>query len=252
MNSKIAFNAGILALVAASFTILLAILITKKYLNKKQKATAYLTLAIYFWALTTLTASIIYLFAGNTIELAIKLQVIMYGCVFAANIFTYMFARNVLFKQKTGWWRWYIILGIICILILGIADSSEAIPFPDSTDYYAIVLKLEYSMILVVYLVPIIIRIVIVAFKTSKRMEQSGYKVGFRLIGWGQIFILCIFICDTIAGFFFDNATMYAIFLYLQWIFGVLASVSLYVGWVLPKWVKNLFNIEEDQEEIKQ
>ena len=242
--SEIAIHVGIYSFLVGVAVLFCGLLVLHRYLERKQKATLYLMFSLFSWVGSAWSASFIYITARDNVTLATYVQVFMYACVFSATIFTYMFARKVIFKAKTTFYIYYTIAGIIAILILAFAPSSEAVNFPDSTDHPAIVLKFEYSLILMVYLIPTIFKITYEAFKVSKRMEEMVYKVGFRMIGTGQLIILVLFVFDTIAGFNFDNPEVYALSLYMQWTCGLLASVFYYLGWILPNWFKKLFKIE--------
>ena len=76
-------------------------------------------------------------------------------------------------------------------------------------------------------------------------MEEKIYRMGFMMIGYGQIFILCVFICDTIAGFLLHDAGLYGFFIYSQWIFAMVSASCLYIGWILPNWFKSLYGLND-------
>ncbi len=247
-SSNIASNVGILALVVGSIIMYVSIMLMRRNKKTPQKSTVYLTFATISWSIGVLVVSFIYLYAGTYLDLAKIFQVVMYGSIFSGIIFTYMFARNIFFKEHTKFYVVYVILGIIAIVILGITDSSYVDKFPDSVggNFPAIILKTEYSIILVVYMIPTLIGIVVGAFRTAKRINEKIYARGFQVIGLGQIFTLLTFVCDTIATVLITDAVGYAVFLYAQWICTLFATICLYVGWTMPGWFKRLYGIKTE------
>jgi hypothetical protein len=243
--SLIAYNVGILSIIIGFLMSYIGALLIAKYRQKRQKATLYLMISTFAWALCSWTASVIYLTAGDNVDTAKTVQIFMYGLVFTATIFTYMFARKIFFVVKTQWYKLYVLVGIIAIIIIGLSDSSDTINFPDSTNYPAINLKTEYSLILVAYILPTLIGIMVVALKTAKKMEEKGYLLGFRLIGFSQFFIFLVFVCDAIASANITDPVLYAFFLYMQWIVALVASICSYVGWALPPWFKRIYKITD-------
>ena len=140
----------------------------------------------------------------------------------------------------------YIILGIILIVMLGITESSYVDLFPDSIggNYPAILLKAEYGLIMFVYAVPSLIVIVISAFKVASRLEDKLFARGFQVIGLGLISALGAMVCDTVATLVITDPIGYALALYIQWIFDLLASILLYVGWIIPGWFQRINKIK--------
>jgi len=173
-------------------------------------------------------------------------QDIMYGLGFSALIFFYLFAREAFFKKKSKFYLFYIILGIILILMLGITESSYVDSFPDSLggNYPAIILKAGYGVIMFVYAVPNLINIVISAFRVASRLENKLFARGFQVIGLGVIIELCAMVCDTVATLAITNAVGYAIALFAQWICDLLASTLLYVGWIMPGWFQRMHGVK--------
>ncbi len=247
-SSNIAMSVGYLAIGLGVIVTYLSVLLMIRYKKKPEKATAYITFANLSWAIACFTASVIYLFGGNNLVIGTVFQVIMYGSIFTATIFTYMFARKNFFKEKTKFYIVYILLGIVAIVILGVFKTSDEIRFPDSVDgnYWAIILKTEYSLILVAYLIPTIIGITVTVFKSAARVADNLYARGLQVIGYGQIFILGSFIADTIATLAITDITGYAISLFVQWICALIASICLYVGWTMPGWFKAMYSAKTE------
>jgi hypothetical protein len=74
-------------------------------------------------------------------------------------------------------------------------------------------------------------------------MEEPVFRAGFRTIGYGNIFVLGSFSCDSIASIVITDSLLYGLFLDLQWIFAIVATVLLFLGWTMPSWFKKLYHI---------
>ena len=118
--------------------------------------------AVFGYVATTYIRSTIYFIAGSNLNLAYILQVLVYACVFFGNVLTFYFAREIFFpKMQLKWIHLYGILGIIIISIIALGDSSYTKIFPDSTDYPSVALRPVYSLIVIIYLFPVILGIMI-------------------------------------------------------------------------------------------
>ncbi|MEX2758353.1 MAG: hypothetical protein Q6365_023460 [Candidatus Sigynarchaeota archaeon] len=242
-SSNIALSAGILAFTAGIIAAYMSVLLFKRNKLKPQKATLYVFFATFSWTIVFFLASQIYFFAGMNLALAYVLQVMMYGSIFSAVIFLYMFARKTFFREKTRFYVAYIILGIVLVVILAATESSYVEPFPDSIggDFPAVILKTEQGLVLVAYVVPTLVGIAVSDFNVASRLEDKLFARGFQVIGFGLIIALITMGCDTVATLVISSAIGYALALYAQWILNVLAAVFLYVGWTMPGWFQRRY-----------
>ncbi len=245
--SDIAIVAGTLSFIAGVFTFILSLSLIRRYIQRKQKPTIYLTFANLSWSMVCFTASYIYFFAGTRLAQAQIIQIVMYGAVLSATIFTFLFARKIFFKAVTRWYIPYVIVGILALIILALPGSNYVDYFPDDITYPAIILNVEYGLVLLIYLIPTMIGITYRAFKTAKKMEEPVFQAGFRTIGYGNIFVLGSFSCDTIASIVITDSLLYGLFLDLQWIFAIVATVLLFLGWTMPGWFKKLYHLPKEE-----
>jgi hypothetical protein len=118
-------------------------------------------------------------------------------------------------------------------------DSVVIDTFPDGSGYPLLTITVGFSVLVVLYLVPTLIGIFVMAITVSRKVEERIYKFGFRLIAGGQLMILCTFIVDTLASLFMDQIAVYTLFLVLTWVFPLVAAILYYLGWIMPEWFKS-------------
>lgn len=240
--SSIALTAGIMSLTMGCIGTLIIFFCIAKYLERKQSSTLILSLSMVGWVSVMFFVTPIYLLAGTYLTLAIWFQKMVYVMTFVATILTFLFARQIFFdKMKKAFLYVYLIIGSIVIIVVLILDSVDVTVFPDGTGYPLLTIKFEYSILVVLYIFPTMLGIFIKALITSRKIEETLYRIGFRIIALGQIMLLTTFIFDTLATVFIDNITLYALFLYLTWIPPILALICYYVGWIMPDWFRKHF-----------
>lgn len=237
--SSVAITAGIMSIICGIFMLLISSLIFKRLLERKQRSTLYLGLSTTSFAIASFAVVICYFFAETNLNWAIFAQKLVYVCVLAGCMMTFLFAHQIFFeKTKKIWIYMYILIGIIATIVLFATDSVVIETFPDGSGYPLLTIAVGFSVLVVLYLVPTIIGIFVMAIAVSRKVEEKIYKIGFRLIAGGQLMILCTFIVDTLASLFMDMITVYTIFLVLTWVFPLIAAIFYYLGWIMPVWFK--------------
>ena len=242
--SSIALISGYLALFSAFVILIVNLVLIKKYREKKRTSTLYLILSIFGWMGAILSAMIIYWIAGFNLDVAIFFQKLVYAFVFGATILTFLFASKVFFEPKKLLVYIYIAIGATMVLLMLIDDSVEITTFPDGSGYPLLTIDLLYSLLIVVYVVPTVLGICVVAIRLSRKVEGLE-KLAFKIIGIGQIMLLLTFVIDTLATVFIDDLGLYSMFLYLTWIAPMIASIFYYLGWTLPMWFKKAIKATE-------
>jgi hypothetical protein len=160
-------------------------------------------------------------------------------------MFTYQFSQDIFLFNKKYVIYIYWIAGMIVIILTLVLDSVDIGEFPDGSDYPLLTIKLAFSLLVVVYILPTIISIIIKALYASKTMEEKGYKFGFRVISIGQFMIIATFIVDTVATLVINNIAVYSAMLYLTWIFPLFGVICYYIGWIMPNWFKKMMKIND-------
>ncbi|MBD3352032.1 MAG: hypothetical protein GF364_11150 [Candidatus Lokiarchaeota archaeon] len=233
--SIIALTAGIISGIMGLLMLLIGLKLYNLYQKNPKKEGLYLCLSIFSFIITTWSATIVYLSAGSSLIVAQIFQKSIYTFVFIGIMLTFLFASKIFFTPKKELFVAYIVLGIACILILVAFPTSEVDNFPDSADYPLLLLKLEYGILLVLYILPTAFGIFWIGMKVSKKVDDPISKTSFRYISTAQLMIPLTFTFDTIASLFMNNIYVYSIFLYLTWVPPVVAAYLYDRGYTLPE-----------------
>jgi hypothetical protein len=244
-QSSIAMTAGFMSLAVGLFIALIAVAMFIKYVERKKNSTMYLAISILIWFIAAWSVCIIYFFSGNNLPLAIICQKVVYIMTFFGTMFTFLFATEIFFKIKRIWKILYLLAGLIMILFIIFMDSVAVTEFPDHTGYPLLNIKLPFVILLVIYIVPTTIGIFYLALRTSRKIEERQYRIGFRVIALGEFMIFLTFISDTLQGIFIENIILYALFLYLTWVFPLAGCVFYYLGYIMPGWFMKWFKETE-------
>lgn len=240
-QSNIATTAGILSLIVGVFMFLIAIQLMRRYFERKKQSTLYLSLSIIGWLGAIWSVTLIYFTSGSNLEYAIFNQKVVYVSVFFGTILTYLFASEIFFQPTKQMKIAYISVGVIMAILIFAIDSVSVGEFPDGTGYPLLNIKLPFIILLIVYIIPTTIGIFWLAWKTSRKVEERQYQIGFKVIAIAEIFLVLTFVSDTLQGIFIDNITLYATFLYLTWVFPLLAGICYYIGYIMPGWFMKYF-----------
>ena len=243
-NSSIATTAGVMSLIGALITLLILFLLIQRYFIKKKKNTLFLVGSIVSWLATFIFATNIYFFSEENLSWVILCQKLVYVGVFLGTMFTFQFSQEIFFTIKKKWIFLYWGIGLIVIILTLILDSVEISVFPDGSNYPLLTISFEFSIMVVLYILPTLVSICYYALQTAKKVEDKAYRLGFKIIAFGQIMIFATFIADTVASLFTATLILYALMLYLTWIFPLFAVVCYYLGWIMPSWFRKKYGLE--------
>lgn len=245
-QSSIATIAGIMSIFSTvvAFAILLPIL--NRAIQRKKKSTLYLAFSISSWILTFIFAANIYFLSERNLDWVIWCQKFVYVGVFLGCMFSFQFSQEVFFRFKKSVIIIYWVIGLSIILLTLVLDSVDVAVFPDGSDYPLLTIKFTFSILVVIYILPTLVIIFQQSLKTAKKIDEKAFQVGFRIIAFGQIMILFTFIADTLASLVMAVVNLYAILLYLTWIFPLITILCYYVGWIMPSWFRNRYNLSSD------
>jgi hypothetical protein len=85
------------------------------------------------------------------------------------------------------------------------------------------------------------------SIKASRLTKKKAYRYGFLMIAASAVFLILFFAFNLVEGVVAREAS---IFLPIAWTMGLLASISAYIGYVLPNWFRRL--VGEKPEETTQ
>jgi len=214
-QSTIATIAGILSSAIGCLILIVCLLFVVRYKRRKARSILYLALSTFSWLGATWSATVIYLLAGWNLQVAIISQKLVYSFVFTGTICTLFFARDIFYeKARKTFFQAYMIIGVVIITIMLVLDSVDIQGFPDEPSYPLLTIAIEYSLILVVFIIPVVLGILIVALRLRARTSDNMSRAGLELIAGGQFSILLTFVVDTLATFFIGDIILYQVFLY--------------------------------------
>ncbi|MCP4762879.1 MAG: hypothetical protein GY870_13960, partial [archaeon] len=211
--SMIAFLAGCMSLSAGILALMMGLNLLRHFFKNKKIAGFFLTLSVFGWVGMAISATMIYWASEPSslglgiggLEFAIISQKMVYIFVFFALMCMYLFGSKILFETKKVYTAFYLALGIILMILIFISDSvSSTDSFPDA-NYPLLTLEFEYSLLIIVYVIPTLLTIMIISMRLSRKVEEQMQKVRFKVIASGQLMILCSFIVDTLATVFLDE-----------------------------------------------
>jgi hypothetical protein len=184
------------------------------------------------------------LLAGWNLDLAIWSQKFVYAFVFAGTTFTLYFAYEIFYENaRKIFLRIYTITGIAIIAVMFILDSVDIQGFPDEMTYPLLTIAMEYSVIVVIFIIPVVLGILVVTLKMLARTTDKISRTGLKLIAGGQFCILLTFVADTLASAFLSDVTLYPVFLYATWMFPLVGVFMYYLGWIMPEWLKKKIGV---------
>ncbi|GAB4318921.1 MAG: hypothetical protein Kow0069_22190 [Promethearchaeota archaeon] len=226
--------AGIMSLVAGAANLALCLMALAKWREKRASPTLFLALSAAAYSGACWFGTITYFTSPFSLSVATITNALIYVTVFAATIFMFLFAR-IFFEPK----RWqevlYVATGAAVALVIAVTDSV----YIDSVgDYPVIVLKDAYAVAVLAYLVPTYLGIFSSARRARARIDEPVYRAGFGYVSIGVLMPLLTFVADTGATLTKDLDAIYTIFLMLTWVFPILATTFMYLGYMLPGWLR--------------
>ncbi|MBN2154010.1 MAG: hypothetical protein JW839_21310 [Candidatus Lokiarchaeota archaeon] len=242
-TSTIASIAGIVSLITGVLILAVCAMFLLRYAKRKAKSVLYLSLSTVSWLGATWSATVIYLLAGLNLDLAMAFQKFVYAFVFAGTTFTLYFAYEIFYeKARKLFLNAYTIASISIVAVMLALDSVDVGGFPDDTSYPLLTIAIEYSLIVVVFIIPVVLGILVIALRMRARSSDKVSRAGLGLIAGGQISILLTFVVDTIASLLVEDEALYPAFLYATWLFPLAGVVMYYLGWIMPEWLKTMIS----------
>ena len=222
--------------IVAMFITIVALQIFKKYRERRNLATLYLSIAVLslgiaIWA--TGAGKVIDFYKTSNYDLHIANFGIIIGYIFTAlaNVFSMAFIA-VIFMDENPYIP--IIFGILNGITMGMLIVNLSF---DPNAYDAILIYLVWHIIMSLFTY---ITLALYSFKEAKKSEEKIPQTGFKMIGFYGIFVALVFILfitDLVMGMI--TGTGYTVFYYMAWISGAFSSIFAYLGYVMPDWLKN-------------
>jgi hypothetical protein len=226
--------------VISIFSVILTIRMMMKWRERKVNAPLYLSLVFTFF-----TAAIVMLTIGlaEAVITGFYKEIYRFSLPFAysmvvlADMALFRFVIELTNRAKRGFFL-IIISGLAIIAILFLPWNWWGVPHEDYEGLVSI--RLYSTLALIVYSYVVYIIIASICFKALKKSTDPVAKVGFQFLFAAMISMILfflMFVMDTLMIVVFGHPG-YSIYVYIAWIFAILALIFMYVSLVMPKWVE--------------
>ncbi|MHA1752422.1 MAG: hypothetical protein ACTSWR_01515 [Candidatus Helarchaeota archaeon] len=240
------FFAMIFEICISSGIIIISGLFIYKYLKNRTKPRLYMAITMIWWILSGVFTS-----SGRIVKFMDLINtgtfysytaptyvpdffiVIALTCFAIGNSFLMIFLQNF-FKKSKVLLIIYLIINAFAIISMSwlsftityLGTNAEQI-FTDIWSFNALC-----TLFVTIYMA-------FISFRSASRTNKMVIKRGSQFIGLSGVFMLFInifFVLDEIITPGFGGA--FTIFYYLAWIFVVLSELFVYLGFILPKWLR--------------
>ena len=230
--------------VISIFSVVLTIKMIMKWRERKVNAPLYLSLVFTFF-----TAAIVMLTIGlaEAVITGFYMEIYQFSLPFAystvvlADMALFRFVIELTDRVKKGFFL-VIVSGLAIIVMLFLPWNWWGVP---PVDYEGLInIRLYSTLALIVYSYVVYIIIARICIKALKKPTDPVAKVGFQFLFAAMISMILfflMFVMDTLMIVVFGHPG-YSIFVYIAWIFAILALIFMYISLVMPKWVLKRIN----------
>jgi hypothetical protein len=223
------------------FSIFLTVKMYLKWRERKVPPPLYLTYTFIFFALAIVMLTIGLseaVFTGFYKEVYRFSLPFAYAMVILADIALFKFVSFLTNSGKKIFIP-LVIIGLIVIFILFLPWNWWGVPPEDYAGMLNI--RLYSTLSLVIYSYFIYIQIAITSKKGMDATQDKITHMGLKLLFYAMISMILfflMFIGDTLLIAVFSHPG-YSEFVYIAWIFAILAYILMYLSLVMPKWLVN-------------
>jgi hypothetical protein len=244
---------GIIVMISVSlFDIVLTIQVLRKFLVKKTKILANLTLMMIFMTLALLLDLVTFLATRNmsSIEAAnaiiTKQSVISLGLNAIGNVFLIRFTVQIFYKEHYQIWHYIVIILEIIVLPLGIVLTFNNI---DALIVYAFHMVVSLILSFNLFFQALWLRMRLKA-EVPKEIDSRNGVTYIGLSGIGLFLALFCFVLQEVARIFRDvfapiglidqyDSSVFAVIAYL---FAFTTIYLIYIGFIMPDWIKKIWH----------
>ncbi|MHA1187037.1 MAG: hypothetical protein ACTSSK_09225 [Candidatus Heimdallarchaeota archaeon] len=262
-NVQKLFMATITEGIVLLFVTFVVIMLYVRFATRKRNAALVLAVAFSFWDI-----AIICLFIMRLLSYLVESGRLSYSYAFSdlgitlgyafsavSNVFivvfcTIVFSQSPIFR-KTGIFS-AMVVGTLNGITVGMLIGSAINALPNAPEYnlgptiYHLLLTILSFSALIIF--------------TSQPYRQSTSKwekAGFRFIILSGVFGIMIYLCfalDVALGDFASSifGDGYTVFFFLAYVFAILMCSFAYLGYVMPKFVRDYYQKQEEKEREKQ
>lgn len=231
---------------------ILAIVILNKWRERRTKPTLYLALGLLsistgiFIAFIGLASWFLsWIFSGLAVTKSPFIYwfslPLGYSFVIIYDIFLFLFTIHIFLDEKEKRVIPIAIIGVVLIAFLFLPTNywglDPLVTDPPST-------RVAIQAVFLIFNMVIYILLGYLAIKASRKADERITRIGFQTIAVSQFFNISIFVfflLDAVIILLNDPSPGYSLFIYLAWIFALVAGFLAYLGYILPKWFRKLF-----------
>lgn len=227
-------------------SVIVTIMMFRKYIERKTKATLYMSLAYLASTIALimvtigLAEAIITLFFKEIYRFTFPFG---YALLTGAGMFLLFCAREVTESSKFKYSSIVLILiGFIVIILLFLPTNWWGVPQKDYQD--ELNTRLVVTIILVLYNLIIYGVMARMYYRAKRKTSDPVASFGFKLLFYSMIcpMIFLLFVIIDTAFIIFANHPGYTIFMYIAWFFLMAFFLLSYLALIMPKWVKKRIN----------
>ncbi len=227
--------------IVATSLLIIAILSFKKHRQRKRQSTLMISLSFLSFFLAVFTG-----FVGKLWQFFSSIDADVQSPGAAAVVLTFLFCAlgafcifsfvNEIFMGSND------IYNIIAALVMGIIAGwsiSQITLDPSVEEKLA-----NITIVVFLYITTICVTKISLCIREMKLTEDKLSKIGYTFIMFYGILLMVtflLFVTDVIYGSIIN--TTFTVFYYIGWSFTFFAVSSGYIGYNLPKFVRNLFKI---------
>ncbi len=223
--------------------IYISILMYKRYKIKTNITTKHLFISITSYGFAAISSAIgkyidfyskvpqrVASYSNYTINIAYVFTAI--GSIFLYSFIEEIFHRDHIYRK----YFFAITEGIVAGLIIGL----------NSVDYSSYQQMIPAIAILIVLSSWIYISLIVYSIRYYKKSNNKQSRIGFSMFAMYGVFLILVFVSFLIDVIIVTlKGTAYNIEYYLGWTFATLASISAYLGYVMPSWFKSIMGVNK-------
>jgi hypothetical protein len=160
------------------------------------------------------------------------------------NIFVILFGKEMFVENFKSCKIYFTLSSISAILVLMPYNyyGFDPIEIPEEFKYF----RLVSSVIMIFGSFLIYLKTVIVGFQISRQAKNKQIKFSAKVISISFIFLIwsILLLLIDILLFKFNEISAYSYVLYCAWIMIILFIITIYIGLIMPDWIKKRIKID--------
>ncbi len=239
-------------LITFALVLIVAIVVFRKWRERRTIATLYLSIALFFiafaafavftglfsWLISWISAGYTTVNSPNYYNFSLPLG---YCLVLPYSIFLVLFTIHIFLDKNEKKVIPFLIGGVIIGILLFLPTNYWGMD-PEPTDPAS--RRVLISGLFLLFNTVVYILLAYFAFREAGRSEQELSRKGFLAIAFGfiaNIMVFVFFLLDSILILLNPGSPGYSIFIWLGWATAIVVSFLFYLGYILPSWFRKRY-----------